>query len=79
MSDYARQCLLERDTTDGRESIVSFIPERYAQKGRVLRLRGDDGTWTDGWQVVAVYARVEVKEAHERARDWTRQRKASDI
>lgn len=40
------QCILSK-----RNMIrTSFIPEKYAQIGKILKLRNDD-VWNDGWRV----------------------------
>lgn len=44
---YYRQCRLKK----GNAEQVSYIPEPFCTEGRVLRLRDDNGVWTDGWLV----------------------------
>ena len=46
-----RQCLLRRGAT----SQVSFIPAKFARRGALLRLRGENG-----WTVGEVYQTVDV-------------------
>lgn len=48
-----RQCDLRKKTTTGELRQVSYIPEQYASQGKFLKLKGDDGEWTDGWKVVS--------------------------
>lgn len=49
---YYKQCRLERKTDGGKLNLVSYIPEQFAVKDKVLKLRDDEGVWTDGWKVV---------------------------
>jgi len=79
MTDFMRQCEMERARPDGsRETTTSFIPEEFAQVGRYLKLKDND-QWVDGWKVVSVGARRSKKESNDRSRDFLRQRKASDV
>jgi hypothetical protein len=48
-----RQCVLKRKTEDGVVIQTSYLPERYAKVGEVLKLK-DGGVWTDGWVVESV-------------------------
>jgi hypothetical protein len=46
---------------------TAWLPEKFAKKGRVVRIKGDDG-WDDGWHVVEVYAtRLDEHVVHEQA------------
>ena len=54
--------------------MVSWIPQKFAKKGKVLKLYE-----VDGWKVVEVWDSMEEKEVVERSRDYRNQRKASDI
>jgi hypothetical protein len=47
---FYRQCTLQRTST----TQVSWIPEPFCELGKTLKLRDDDGLWTDGWKVVTV-------------------------
>lgn len=74
-----RQCLLCRKTADGEERQYSWIPEPFCVKGKVLKLKNDEGVWTNGWVVLEAWEPRPAKyvEAHER--DYKKNRKASDI
>jgi len=39
--------------------MVSYLPEKFAQKGRVLALKTEDGDWASGWRVEQVGPAVE--------------------
>ena len=41
---------------------TSFIPERFAQLGRVVKLRESDGAWSNGWRVEHVGVTMEERE-----------------
>ena len=74
------QCKLRRPQSDGTsQTMTSWIPSKVATKGATVRLKEEDGTWTEGWQVMATYATMPSDELNERSRDYTRTRKASDI
>ena len=48
------QCILKKDDPPGYLQMVSWIPQQYAQIGKVIKLKNnDDDTWNDGWTVIA--------------------------
>jgi len=65
-----RQCILRKDTTE----TTSWLPEKYAIKGKFLKLKIDDG-----WEVIEVGASMSEKEAMARSQDYNKTRKATDI
>ena len=69
------QCQLMKGNTRQ----VAWIPEHGAKKGAILELKLGEGDRDPGWEVVEVGASKEAAEVQERARDFTRTRKASDI
>lgn len=47
------QCGLRR-TVDGVTAVQnSYLPERYANTGRIVGLKNAAGEWEEGWEVVA--------------------------
>jgi hypothetical protein len=46
-----RQCELIKKTSEGEVRQTSYIPEKYAIKGKVLKLLKND-IWDNGWLVV---------------------------
>jgi hypothetical protein len=50
---FYRQCALR----NGNRTTLSWIPERFAVPGKVLRLQRHDGAWDHGWVVEAAYSR----------------------
>ena len=58
---------------------TSWIPERFAKKGKCLKLRDND-EWVDGWLVIDVGdARQPEEIVVARSQDYRRQRRATDI
>lgn len=51
---HYRQCRLVRPVTSGEQVVVSWIPDQFAERGRVVKLKGDAGQWIDGWRVTEV-------------------------
>ena len=47
---HYRQCRLVKPVATGEKVVVSWIPEAFAELGRVVKLK-DAGGWEDGWQV----------------------------
>jgi hypothetical protein len=48
---FYRQCRLAKRAAVGALWQVSWIPDRFAVPGKVLRLRAGGRDWTDGWVV----------------------------
>ena len=48
---YFRQCHLVKRVEAGTMHQTTWIPERFAIVGKVLKLRDDGGAWDDGWRV----------------------------
>jgi hypothetical protein len=71
---YHRQCKLKR----GDAVTVSWIPENFAVKGKVVKLK-DRGIWVDGWKVDFVGTRLPTKYVINRSQDYKNQRKVTDI
>lgn len=47
---HYRHCRLVKPVATGEKVVVSWIPEKFAEVGRVLKLRNDK-LWDDGWVV----------------------------
>lgn len=75
------QCRLRREVRQGvSEHTTSWLPERFAVEGGVVRLRGRDGVWADGWRVESASGEaLPERVVNHRSRDHVRQRAASDI
>lgn len=69
------QCELQQGSTKQ----TSWIPTGKAVVGKVIRLKEEDGTWTEGWEVLSAGAVMDSDLCAERQRDWTHQRSVSDI
>lgn len=48
------QCRLEKDIPEANviQHMVSWIPENVAVPGARIKLKEDDGTWTENWLVI---------------------------
>jgi len=63
---------------NGNSAQTSWIPEKYAHNGRILRLKANH-VWSDGWVVVRVGIRLPEEYVREYSSDYRHQREASDI
>lgn len=78
---FYRQMTLEKSCgQDCRQSRTLWGPAEKAVVGRQVKVQEDDGSWSEGWTVVAVYGvPVPEKLARHNSHAHTRQRKCSDI
>ena len=58
---------------------TSWIPQKYAKKGKYLKLKNDDGEWENGWQVIDTFGVRPTADIMERSQDYKHQREASDV
>jgi hypothetical protein len=57
---YYKQCVLERVNSPISFSMTtSWLPEEFATIGQFVKLKQEDGTWSDGWKVISANFRVE--------------------
>lgn len=49
--EFGVQCKLSR----GQTIQYSALPKRFAEVGKPVSLRAEDGSWEDGWLVAEVY------------------------
>lgn len=77
---YFKQCTMAKRTDDDNyQFMTSWLPEKFAVKGKHLELK-NDGEWEGRWVVTAVGAeRLDEKTVEENSRDYRSQRKASDV
>jgi hypothetical protein len=76
------QCELHRNEESGATVVlVTWLPERFAVINKILKLKEDDGSWTNGWCVMSVANSSKMKSSilNDRSQDYKRTRKASDI
>jgi hypothetical protein len=78
-SKYYTQCLLQKQTASGWLKTVAWIPDVFAEEGKILKLKDENDNWSDHWQVEKVFNTLLEEFVLEHERDFTRQRKASDI
>ena len=51
---YYKQATMSRKAEESSTTQVSWIPEKWAKVDQVLKLKGDDDLWVDGWVVESV-------------------------
>lgn len=57
-----------------------WTQKEKASVGKIVKVEENDGTWSNDWEIIEVYNTVLPKSiVNERSRDYTKQRKASDI
>lgn len=54
---FYRQCKIEQQKGNITKTIVSYIPEKYAIVGKMIKLKNDNA-WTNDWVVKTVGDRV---------------------
>lgn len=73
-------CHLQCRLRCGTEQQVTYLPQKYAEVGRILELRDEDGVWFNGWVVEAVFQPpIDSDYVRARSDDYRHQRDASDI
>jgi len=83
--EFYRQCKLERPFVQGRreegtfvehrkdgsfEVLVSWISDKIAQIGNVVRLKDEEGNWSEGWRVVEAWERRKGERVEAAVRDY---------
>lgn len=76
-----QQCTLEKPSPRGGKVVRTIWgPSKYLQVGRQVKVEEDDGEWSQGWTVMAVYGEpLPEKYVRHQSHAHTRQRKSSDI
>jgi hypothetical protein len=71
------QCKLRR----GNQHQTTWLPKRYARVGLPVDLKDDETIerWDRGWRVEATFTELPIATVLERAQDYKRTRKASDV
>lgn len=76
--DMYTQCVMHLPLEGGGRKIhVAFIPVEFAKKGRILKIKWEDGEWINGFKVVEVGATKPRSQIYDR--DHLTQHLASDI
>jgi hypothetical protein len=76
---YHKHCkLVKNPEPDVRIITHSWIPAKYAQVGRVLDLRDEDGNWDRGWAVEEVWGTRSTTEALAQTTYYRNHRKGTD-
>ena len=78
MPDFSRQCVLVNAESKNQRVKTSWIPEKFAEVGKVLKLK-ESGEWEDGWEVVHVGSRLDSKIVNENSQLYKKHRRGTDI
>lgn len=71
-----KQCSLKRNNYHH----MAWIPEKFANLGKFIKIKKDNDTWEDGWEVIGVSeGAISAKEADYNSQLYKKQRLASDI
>ena len=75
------QCTMEKNEGEVKSFLTSWIPEKFANKGRVLELKcRETGTWSNGWIVKSVGSFQRDKtEVIQRSQDYKTMKRVTDI
>jgi hypothetical protein len=74
-SNYV-QCSLKKQNTHH----MAWIPEQFANIGKFIKIKKDDDTWEDGWEVMGKSDGVKTaSDANDLSQLYKKTRKASDI
>lgn len=71
--------LIKKQANNSELQEIVWIPTAFAKLGKYLKIKQDDGSWVDGWQVSERFATKEGKYIKEHERNYLKQREASDI
>ena len=70
------QCALTRKNYNH----MAWIPERFAKVGKFIKIKKQDDTWEDGWEVMSCSdTKRTAKEADDASQLYKKTRIASDI
>lgn len=58
---------------------VAFIPKKFAILNQCVELKNNSGKWEDGWKVVSIGHQMEASFAEDRATDYKKHRKTTDV
>lgn len=71
-----KQCHLQKGETHH----MAWIPEQFAVVGKFVKIKNNDGSWNDGWQVKAASEGVQsASDADRLSQVHKKTRRASDI
>lgn len=40
--------------------MYEWLPKTFCKVGQVVKLKNDDGTWTDGWKIKEAFVGIEL-------------------
>jgi len=73
---FSIQCKLQ----NGNRFLVSWIPEKYAIRGKYLKIKDrQTDKWEDGWQVLDVGVKMPYEFIVNRSEDHKKMKEVSDV
>jgi hypothetical protein len=75
---YYVQCRMEKKTDTGTKIHVAWIPEKFAQVDRWIKLKLD-GVWENHWRVAETWEKKDEAYVLGQERDYLHQRDVSDV
>lgn len=80
MKSTYRQCTLEKKHGDSVATQVAWIPTKFVHPRQVVKIKGDNGVWDDGWLISNVGShQISDPQADLLSREYKYHRKNSDI
>jgi hypothetical protein len=58
---------------------VAWIPAKFAKVGKYVKIKQEDGSWDNGWEITSVGSKRKAEYVESNERDYLKQRKASDV
>jgi hypothetical protein len=63
----------------GSSWMVTIIPDKFAVKGKFIKLKDANDSWEDGWEVLETYTKFPEEVAIHNSTLYRHQREASDL
>ena len=78
--EFYYQCEMKKKINDTSYIVdVAWIPAKFAKIGKWVKIKQENGTWDDGWQITYVGAKQKEEIVKDRERDYLNQRGVSDV
>jgi len=73
-NENKRQCMFRKGLTRH----TAWIPDKFAVLGKFVKIKKDN-VWEDGWEIIAIYAKMTAKECGLSSQEYKHHRKQTDI
>ncbi len=74
------QCTVTKKLPSGVKTTSTFLPEKFAKLGKVLKLQDKNSEWEDGWVVESVGKdKYDSDYIRRQSREYLNHRKGTDI